>query len=144
MQNMQEMETIKYHHMNIKTFVMCNGGYFSIHKTQNKFFNGNYVGAGEESGISFTNLEKLSNAFDVKYYKISTLKEAHKFIPQILETNDPVIVEVKVDPNVEVIPTNAAMMKKNGELVSKPLEDMYPFLPREEFNQNMIIKPADE
>lgn len=144
MQNMQEMETIKYHHMNIKTFVMCNGGYFSIHKTQNKFFNGNYVGAGEESGISFTNLEKLSNAFDVKYYKISTLKEAHKFIPQILETNDPVIVEVKVDPNMEVIPTNAAMMKKNGELVSKPLEDMYPFLPRVEFNQNMIIKPADE
>lgn len=144
MQNMQEMETIKYHHMNIKTFVMCNEGYFSIHKTQNKFFNGNYVGAGEESGISFTNLEKLSNAFDVKYFKISNLKEAHKLIPQILETSGPVIVEVKVDPNMEVIPTNAAMMKENGELVSKPLEDMYPFLPREEFNENMIIKPVDE
>lgn len=144
MQNMQEMETAQYNNMNIKLFVMCNGGYFSIHQTQKKFFEENYVGAGVESGISFSNLAKLADAFNVKYYKIETIYESESQIDSILNDEGPALIEVKVNQNMEVIPTNSSMMKENGEMVSKPLEDMYPFLNREEFLENMIIPIVEE
>jgi acetolactate synthase-1/2/3 large subunit len=54
----------------------------------------------------------------------------------------PVILEVMCPHNQEIIPTASSMKKEDGQMVSKPLEDMYPFLDREEFYKNMIIKPV--
>ncbi len=144
MQNLQEMEVLKYHNMNVKVFVMNNAGYFSIHQTQKKFFAGNFVGEGEQSGISFTNMEKLAAAFEVSYYKIESINQGNEILPTILSEVGPAIIEVMVTTNMEVIPTNASMMREDGVLVSKPLEDMYPFLERTEFYNDMIIEPVDE
>ena len=144
MQNLQEMEVLKYHNMNIKVFVMNNAGYFSIHQTQKKFFAGNFVGEGVESGISFTDMEKLAYAFGVSYYKLESNSESNKKMPIILNEKGPAIIEVMVTTEMEVIPTNASLMREDGVLVSKPLEDMYPFLEREEFWENMIIPPVEE
>ena len=144
MQNLQEMEVLKYHNMNIKVFVMNNAGYFSIHQTQKKFFAGNFVGEGVESGISFTDMEKLAYAFGVSYYKLESISESNKKMPIILNEKGPAIIEVMVTTEMEVIPTNASLMREDGVLVSKPLEDMYPFLEREEFWENMIIPPVEE
>ena len=55
----------------------------------------------------------------------------------------PVIVEVKTTHYMEIIPTNAAAMREDGTMISKPLEDMYPFLERDEFNQEMIVTPVN-
>ena len=144
MQNLQEMEVLKYHNMNIKVFVMNNAGYFSIHQTQKKFFAGNFVGEGVESGISFTNLEKLAYAFDVSYYKLENISQSNEKLSLILNEKGPAIIEVMVTTEMEVIPTNASLMREDGVLVSKPLEDMYPFLKRDEFFENMIISPVEE
>jgi acetolactate synthase-1/2/3 large subunit len=54
------------------------------------------------------------------------------------------IIEVMLEKNQEIIPTNAAQIKPDGTMVSKPLEDMYPFLPREEFLADMVIEPVEE
>ena len=144
MQNLQEMEVLRYHNMNVKVFIMNNAGYFSIHQTQKKFFAGNYIGEGIESGISFTNMEKLAYAFDVPYYKINTIADCNNKLKDILCEKGPAMIEVMVTTQMEVIPTNASLMRQDGVLVSKPLEDMYPFLDRKEFLENMIIKPIEE
>lgn len=144
MQNLQEMEVIRYHKLNAKIFVMDNGGYFSIHATQKRYFNGNFVGAGEESGLSFGNIRKFAEAFDVPYYYIQTIKECEKMIPEILEQKGPALIEVAVKQNMEIIPSTSSSMRKDGVMVSKPIEDMYPFLEREEFLKNMLVKPLSE
>ena len=144
MQNLQELEVVKFHNMNIKLFVMNNGGYFSINQTQKRFFNGHYVGESAQSGISFTSIEKLAYAFGINYEKIKTISEAESKLKAIVEDKNPTIVEVIVNNNMEIIPTTASVMKDNGVMISKPLEDMYPFLSRDEFNSNMIIKPICE
>ena len=144
MQNLQELEVLKYHSLNIKLFVMDNGGYFSIHQTQKKFFNGNYVGESEQSGLSFTDIEKLACAFGVAYYKLETIQQCEEKLEEILNRKGPVLIEVRVTENMEVIPTNASLMREDGIMISKQLEDMYPFLDRNEFKENMIIKPIEE
>ena len=144
MQNLQELEVLKYHSLNIKLFVMDNGGYFSIHQTQKKFFNGNYVGESEQSGLSFTDIEKLACAFGVAYYKLETIQQCEEKLEEILNRKGPVLIEVRVTENMEVIPTNASLMREDGIMISKPLEDMSQFLDMNEFKENMIIKPIEE
>ena len=144
MQNLQELEVLRLHNMNIKLFVMCNEGYFSIHQTQKKFFKGHFVGAGTESGLSFPDFKKLADAFELDYYKIDTINKAESSLNDILTNSKPALIEVTVNPNMEIIPTNASLMRGDGSLVSKPLEDMYPFLPRDEFKSEMIINPVNE
>lgn len=143
MQNMQELEVLRFHNMNVKVFIMNNGGYFSIHQTQQKFFDGNFVGESGKSGISFPDMKKVAAAFNIKYYKLSTIMESEKNLPEILKTKGPAIIEVIVTPDMEVIPTNASSMRADGSLVSKPLEDMYPFLDRNEFLDNMMVEPVN-
>lgn len=141
MQNLQELEVIKYHNFNIKVFIANNNGYFSIHKTQERVFGGYYVGSGKESGISFTSIEKLAKAFDLKYFEFSKIKDFEDGIKDVLAFDGPALVEIKVTENMEVIPTVSSQIMPNGIMVSKPLEDMYPFLEREEFLSQMIIQP---
>lgn len=143
MQNMQEMEVLRFHNMNIKVFIMNNNGYFSIHQTQNKFFSGNFVGESAASGISFPDMSKIADAFNVKYYRLHTITESEEKLPEILDAPGPAIIEVMVTQEMEVIPTNASSMRADGTLVSKPLEDMYPFLDRKEFLDNMFVKPVN-
>lgn len=144
MQNLQELEVIKYSNLNVKLFVMDNGGYFSIHQTQTRYFKGNFVGAGEESGISFTNISKLGEAFGINYYYFDKIQQLNEEIENILNSDEPALVELKICEDMEVIPTTSSTMKANGIMISKPLEDMYPFIPREEFYNNMVIEPINE
>lgn len=143
MQNMQELEVLRHHNLNVKVFIMNNGGYFSIHQTQDKFFNGNYVGESEHSGVSFPDMKKVAEAFDMKFYRLENIKESEEMISHILCEEGPAIIDVNITSKMEVIPTNASSLRPDGTLVSKPLEDMYPFLDREEFFSAMIVEPVN-
>lgn len=144
MQNLQELEVIKYHGFNIKLFIMNNKGYFSIHQTQNRYFNGNFVGESADSGISFTSIQKLAEAFEIDYFRFETIQKAENLIESILTSTKPCLIEVVVNSDMEIIPTASSKMKNTGVMISKPLEDMYPFLPRQEFLDNMIVKTVNE
>ena len=56
----------------------------------------------------------------------------------------PVLCEIMCPENQEIIPATASLKREDGTMVSKPLEDMYPFLSREEFKKEMINKPLEE
>lgn len=144
MQNMQELESIRYHSFNAKIFVMCNNGYYSIRNHQKKFFNDHYVGSEVGSGISFTDLELIANAFKIEFYHINRLSESGSLLDKIFGKDGPALIQVDIDPDMQVMPSNTYMVKPNGILVSKPLEDMYPFLDRDEFKENMIVEMVNE
>ena len=143
-QNLQELAVIKYHEMPIKVFVTNNNGYLSIRQTQKKFFNNNYVGESSISGLYFPSTEKIANAYEIEYVYINTLEVLDNKLEYILKSDKPMIVEIIIPSNQQIIPTNSAYIKSDGIMISKPLEDMYPFLDRDEFYANMIISPVEE
>lgn len=138
--NIQELQTIIYHNLPIKIFVLNNGGYLSIRTTQNKFFEGRLMGTEDGTGISFPELDKIATAYGCGYFCAHSLAELDDALERTIAASGPVICEVFCPENQEIIPTVSAMKKDDGTMVSKPFEDMYPFLDREEFISEMIVE----
>jgi len=142
--NIQELQTIKHHNYPVKLIVWNNKGYLSIRATQNKFFNGRRIGTDELSGVSFPEVERIANAYELPYVKIENSLELREKLQRILNTEGPVVCEVICPENQEIIPAVSAVKNSDGSMTSKPIEDMYPYLTREEFFNEMIVKPLDE
>jgi acetolactate synthase-1/2/3 large subunit len=136
--NIQEFATIKHYNLPIKTFVLNNNGYCSIRQTQSNFFNGRYVGCDESSGLYFPSLKKIAKTYGIPYKKLSTNKNLNKKIKKILNTPGSAIIEVDLTLNYIFSPKLSSEKLPDGRLISKPLEDLYPFLSREEFEENII------
>lgn len=141
--NIQELQTLKHYQFPVKLFVWNNDGYLSIRATQRKFFEGRFIGTDDTSGVSFPDLEKIAYAYGIKYYRISSLEKIQKVLIEILNQKEPVICEVVCIRDQVIAPSVSSRQNKNGQMISMPIEDMAPFLDREEFLENMIIKPID-
>lgn len=142
--NLQEMQTIIHYQLPIKIFMYNNNGYLSIRITQNAYFNKNFVGESPISGVTIPDMKKLAKVYGFEVFQIKTNKEAKEKIETILNTKGPVFCEVMLDPDEEIGPKVASYKKEDGTMVSKPLEDLAPFLPREEFKENMVIKIIED
>jgi len=142
--NIQELQTMVHYKLPLKLFVWNNNGYLSIRATQRKFFDGRAIGTDKDSGISFPEVQNIATAYGIPYFKASTVSELDNTLESVMNIEGPVICEIMCPENQEIIPATASMRKDDGTMVSKPLEDMYPFLNREEFLREMIIKPLEE
>jgi acetolactate synthase I/II/III large subunit len=138
--NIQELQTIVHHRLPIKIFVMNNGGYLSIRTTQQSFFAGNFVGEGPRSGVSFPDIVLLAQAYGIESSRIDTV-DCRDRIAQILDAPGPYLCEVMVDPDQGFEPRLSSRVLPDGKMVSSPLEDLYPFLDREELSGNLLIPP---
>lgn len=142
--NIQEIQTMKQNNLPIKLFVLNNNGYLSIRTTQKKFFEERYLGTDADSGISFPDLAKLATAYDIPFIRASTFEELSDVVGQVLSLDGFVLCEIICPENQLIIPTVSSIKKDDGTMVSKPIEDMFPFLSRNEFNSEMIVKPVEE
>jgi acetolactate synthase-1/2/3 large subunit len=142
--NIQELQTVVHNRLPVKIFVLNNGGYLSIRNTQVSFFAGRFLGEGPTSGVSCPDFVKVSQAYGVKAFRVSRPKDLDDAIGRVMREKGPILCEVMCDPKQAIIPSVSSEKKPSGEMVSKPLEDMYPFLPREEFRKNMFVKPVGE
>ena len=138
--NIQELQTIIHHRMNIKIFVINNGGYHSIRQTQKNFFGEPLVGIGVDSGdLSFPCLEELAHAYGYPYRAARNNSQLSRAVEETLDLEGPVICEVFVSMDQNFEPKSSAKRLPDGTMVSPPLEDLSPFLPEEEMDGNMII-----
>lgn len=140
--NIQELQTIVHHNMPIKIFILNNNGYLAIKITQNNFFKRLY-GIDKDHGISFPNMLKIAKAYGIPAIRIKKQKNLKIKIKKVLNSKGPFICEIMMPADQPLIPKITTVVKPDGTLVSKPLEDMYPFLPRKEFLKNMYIKPIN-
>ncbi len=138
MMNLQELQTIVHYQLPIKIFVFNNNGYVSIQQTQENFFQGRYVASNNSSGVTFPNLLRVAEAFGLKVYEATNHSDMGKAIDDTLACEGPVVCNVELD-SYKFAPKLSSERKPDGRLVSKPLEDMFPFLDREEFRSNMIV-----
>ena len=141
--NLQELQTIKHHHLPIKLFVWNNGGYLSSRTTQKKIFEGREIRTDEDSGVSFPDLVRVAYAYDMDYIKVSDYDSLTPALQTIFANDDPMIIEVMCQKWQEVIPTLQGRKNPDGTISAPPLEDMYPFLSREEFCDNMIVETVE-
>ena len=141
--NIQELQTIRHHNLPVKLFVWNNSGYLSIRTTQKKFFEGREIGTDEDSGVSFPSLAKIAHAYDIDYVKISDYDSLTPALATIFGDNEPMIIEVMCQKWQEVVPTLQGRKNPDGTISAPPLEDMYPFLSREEFRDNMIVEEVN-
>lgn len=140
MQNIQELATIVFNRYPIKLFVLNNNGYHSIRQTQQSFFGETLVGVGPDSGLGFPSFEKLAAGFDLPYVACKTHDELDASIQETLEYTGPVLCEVFLDLTQQFSPKLSSRRLEDGTMVTSPMEDMAPFLSREELQENMLIR----
>ena len=140
--NIQELQTVIHHKMPIKIFLINNQGYHSIRQTQTNLFNKNFVGIGPQSGdLSFPDMSKLAPAYGYPYLSCDGNDKLDETIDKALGMKGPVICEIFVSTEQNFEPKSSTKRLEDGTLVSPPLEDLAPFLDRDEFRKNMIINP---
>ena len=141
--NIQELEVIRRLQLPIKLFVLNNDGYASIRTSQSRYF-GRLAGADASSGVTLPALEGVARAYGIPYAAITSDHELQRQVRELIDAPGPCLIEVKTPREEPRAPSLSSMRKPDGSMVSKPLEDLWPFLPRDEFLENMIIPPLPE
>jgi acetolactate synthase-1/2/3 large subunit len=141
--NIQELATVERLRLPIKFFVANNDGYASIRASQNNYFK-QLVGADRSSGMTLPDLGAVARAYGLPFVRIADKADLNRQIRTVLDMDGPVVCEVLVAPNEDRIPRAASYIKPDGSMGSKPLEDLFPFLDRDEFKQNMLVPPIEE
>lgn len=141
MMNLQELQTVVTNNLPIKLFLINNQGYHSIRITQNNLFGDHYkVGIGPESGdLSFPEYRKIAEAFGFPYFAAHDNEEMRAVVLEVLRQPGFVFCEIFTDTTQVWEPKSSTKRLPDGTLVSPPLEDLAPFLPREELRENMFI-----
>lgn len=142
--NMQELEVVKRLSLPIKLFILNNSGYASIRITQKNYFQERYVGSNVSSGLTLPDFCKVASSFGIESIRIRNNKELIQNIKTILNGDGPILCELMIDPEQTTMPRVSSFQRGDGKMISKPLEDLYPFLEREEFLSNMIVPPIEE
>ena len=137
--NIQELQTVVYNKLNMKIIIINNNGYHSIRQTQTNLFKGEpLVGVCDGNGLSFPDFEKLSYAYGIPYVKITSLDNVDAGLEKLLNTDGPILCEVVVDEHQNFEPKLSSKVLPDGRIVSPPIDDMFPFLPKEEYAANHI------
>ena len=142
--NIQELETASRLKLPVKFFVLNNDGYASIRASQTGYFGRPNIGCDSRTGLTVPNLGKVAAAYNIPSIVIENQKNLREDVRRALAMEGPVMVDVHVIPDEVRAPRLQSYQKPDGSFVSKPLEDLFPFLPREEFLANMIVKPLPE
>ena len=142
--NIQELETASRLRLPVKFFILNNDGYASIRASQKGYFGKASIGCDSGTGLTVPCLGKVAAAYNIPYVVIPDQRNLREDVKRALAIEGPVVVDVHVIPDEMRAPRLQSYQKPDGSMVSKPLEDMFPFLPREEFLANMIVKPLDD
>ena len=135
MMNIQELATVAHNKLNVKLIILNNNGYLSIRQTQRNLFQPPFIGIDSESGVGFPSFEKLADAFGLKYFRIDHENTSDEILKQVLDSDGPCVCEAVVDPNQNFEPKSSSKVLSDGRIVSPSLDDMAPFLAREEFEK---------
>jgi len=138
--NLQELQTVVYNKQNLKIFYINNNGYHSIRQTQTNLFKGEpLVGVCDGNGLSFPDVEKIAYAYGIPFVRIDDLNQASEQIRQVLDAEGAVFCEVIVDEKQNFEPKLSSKVLPDGKIVSPELDDMYPFLSREEYENAKYV-----
>lgn len=136
--NLQELQTVVYNHLNLKIIYFNNNGYHSIRQTQTNLFKGQLlVGVCDGTGLSFPEAERLAYAYQIPFLKV-TKQDDIKMLIEAMEADGPLFAEIVVDETQNFAPKLSSKVLPDGKIVSPEIDDMFPFLDREEYESNKL------
>jgi acetolactate synthase I/II/III large subunit len=141
--NIQELATVQRLQLPIKILILNNDGYSSIRTSQQRWF-GRQTGADARSGLTLPDIGSVARAYGLAAERIADQRDLRAQLARILALKGPVVCDVVSRPDEARMPSLSSAQRADGSLYSKPLEDLWPFLPRDEFYANMIVKPLEE
>lgn len=142
--NIQDLETVHRLGLPIKYFILNNGGYGSMRVTHRNYFQGRLVASDSSSGLTLPDMCRVADAYGIPNNRIHNHAELAAKVAEAFATKGPFLCEVLVDPEEITAPKVRSFLGREGKMVSKPLEDLYPFLDRQEFLGNMIVPPLPD
>ena len=142
--NIQELETIRRLGIPVKIFVLNNNCYSSIRNSQTYWFGDNLVGADPSSGMTLPSITEVSKSFGIPAIQMDDPTSLRIEIRKILSSEGPMVIETMVIPDEPREPRVASIQREDGTFVSRPLEDLFPFLERDELEKEMIIALLEE
>ena len=142
--NIQELQTITHYNLPVKIFVLNNNSYGMVRQFQDKYFEGRHTGTVPRGGYSSPDFVKIAKAYGIAVENINNHKNMREKINRVLNMKKSVLCNIVIKEDQKIIPKLEARRLKNGQYLSKPIEDQWPYLSREEFKANMIIPPLKE
>ena len=133
--NLQELQTVVYNKLNLKIIYLNNNGYHSIRQTQTNLFKEPLVGVCDGNGLSFPEAERLAYAYNVPFIRVSSVEDIAK-LHGFMEQDGPIFAEIVVDHTQNFAPKLSSKVLPDGKIVSPEIDDMFPFLDRDEYEGN--------
>lgn len=138
MMNLQELQTIVGYQLPVKIIVLNNDGYHSIRQSQKNHFPDNALGIGPQTGVTFPNFVALAKAFGYPSSQINDHQSMQSTLATFLSQPGPALCEVMINPAQDFAPKLASRRLDDGRMLTPELDDMAPFLSREELAANRI------
>lgn len=132
--NIQELAVVNHLNLPLKIFVLNNHGYATIVATQTNVFKGHFVGCNCDSNLDIGDIKTVAEAYGIKTYSINKNSEIEGVVAEALNYDGPVLCDVNVSIVQPIQPRQASFKNEKGQMQSRPLEDMRPFLEREEID----------
>jgi len=142
--NIQELQTLARLDLPVKIFILNNNGYGSIRATQSRHFEGRLVCCDPSSGLTLPDTCNVAAAYGLRTFRIQDQGRLEEQVRAALEAEGPTVCEVRMDPDTPTAPRVASEVRPDGSIVSRPMEDLWPFLDRDEFETNMAVEPPEE
>jgi acetolactate synthase I/II/III large subunit len=142
--NIQELETVRRLKLPIKYFILCNGNYASIITSQKTHFQGRLVGSDPSSHLTLPDIRKVAGAYGIASCEIRNHEGIREKVREVLNAPGPMVCAVNVSADQVTAPRATSMIRPDGQIVSLPMEDMAPRLPRVQFRAEMIIPPLED
>ena len=139
MQNLQELQTIVGQRIPAKIFLYNNSGYHSIRQSQQAYFDGFSVGCGPDSGVTFPDFEKIATAFGLSYTRVSEHDGMARAVRETLDAPGAALCEIMVDKGQNFAPKVSSRRLDDGTMVTAPMEDLAPFLARDELAEALAV-----
>ena len=127
-QNLQDLGTVAKNQLPIKTFIFANKGYASIRMTQKSYFDGNYVGCDEDTGLGLPNWSLLFQAYGIPILEINPGAAFSDEVIELLNNDKPHGFIVKIHPEQTYFPKITSKILPDGSMQSNPLHIMTPEL----------------
>ncbi len=141
--NIQELQTISQYKLPVKIFLINNRGYLSIRHTQRNMF-GELAASSPDTGVDAPEFKHIAAAYGLRYERFNTAADLPEKTPAWMTNDEPVLCEITMPQEQLLIPKTGIKVQPDGRIVSPPIEDLFPYLDREEFRANMLIPPLDD
>lgn len=142
--NLPELQTLANFGLPLKTFVFNSQGDPRLRQVQAAYFGSRYVGSVSHGVVGSLDVGRLAKAYKMLSETVRSDSEVATGLAGILRSPGPVLCEVLLPEALEIIPRLTFTVRPDGHWVSKPLEDMFPFLDRRKLQRNMIVAPLEE